>query len=775
MTDKPVPPLSRVALIGAYLPRQCGIATFTHDVYHSAVGPGSGIDGLVVPVNDREEGYAYPPEIRFEIPQEDLAGYRRAADFIRLSDVDVLCLQHEFGIYGGPAGSHILALLRQADLPTVTVLHTILDEPDDAQREVFGEILHLSSRLIVMTERSRTMLGELYGAPKGKIDLIPHGIPDMPFVDPHFYKEPFGVEGRRVILTFGLLSPGKGIEHMLRALPAIVKEFPEVVYMVLGATHPHLLREQGEAYRLRLERLTADLGVEDHVIFYNRFVDAGELKQFLGAADLYVTPYLNPRQAVSGTLAYAFGCGKAVVSTPYWHAEELLADGRGVLVPFADPDALAGAVLGLLRDEVRMHAMRRKAYLLGRDMIWPAVGEAYRASFARAREAYRRQRPRRYVAPTVSERKADLPDLRLDHLRRLSDTTGILQHAVFSFPNYDHGYCVDDNARALVLTVLLERLGRRSAAILDLQTAYAAFIQHAYHPERGRFRNFMGYDRRWLEDAGSEDSHGRTLWALGCCAGRAQRPALQHWATQLFEQALPAVEAFTSPRAWAFTLLGIQDYLQRLSGDRRVETTRRELLRRLLGMFPDEPEAEWLWYEPILSYANARVPHALIQAGRWTCDERAFEVGVRSLRWLMDQQRSASGCFSPVGSEGFFPQGGPRARWDQQPVEAQSALSACIEAYYATEDPDWLAEARRAFDWFLGRNDLGEPVGDPVTGACFDALHVDRVNQNQGAESTLAWLMALAEMRLLQDSLGAFERPVKLESRPPEAPAAAPG
>jgi glycosyltransferase involved in cell wall biosynthesis len=751
--------IRKIAFLGDYLPRKCGIATFTHDVCTSVADQYPGADCFVVPVNDRPEGYDYPAEVRFEIEEQDLDSYLRAADFLNFSNTDIVCLQHEYGIYGGPSGSHVLGLLRDLRMPVVTTLHTVLREPSPDQKRVLTQLADLSSRLIVMTERGKHFLRTIYDVPESKIDLIAHGIPDMPFVDPNFYKDQFGVEGKQVALTFGLLSPNKGIEHMLRAIPAILEDYPNFVYIVLGATHPNLVREQGERYRLSLERMAQDLGIKSHVIFYNRFVEIEELIEFIGAADIYVTPYLNASQIVSGTLAYAFGCGKSVVSTPYWHAEELLADGRGTLVPFADSAALATEIRALLRDETRRHSMRKKAYLLGREMIWSHVAHLYMESFQRARRTRQDQPMRPLAVRTLAEQKAELPDWRLDHLVRMTDSTGMIQHARHTIPFFDEGYCVDDNARALLLTVLLEDLGVDDAAIARLATTYAAFLQHAFDRDRKRFRNFMGYDRRWLETVGSDDSHGRAVWALGACVGRSRRRDLQFWAAPLFDLALPSVVEMSAPRSWALALLGIQEYLRRLSGDRLASQVRETLTNRLVSLYERTAGPGWHWFEDIASYGNARLSQALIASGRDGGDARALEVGLESLTWLMDAQTAPQGHFRAIGSNGFFPRGQAEpARFDQQPLEACSCVSACLEAYRATEGPVWLRRARTAFEWFLGRNDLGLELYDPASGGCFDGLHEDRVNQNQGAESTLAFLLALAEMNLLETSLAAFRQ-----------------
>ena len=752
--------IRKIAFVGDYLPRKCGIATFTSDMYASLARRFLDTECFVVPVNDRPEGYDYPPEVRFEINEPDLESYRRAADFLNFANTDVVCLQHEYGIYGGTAGGHVLGLIRDLRVPVVTTLHTVLREPNDDQKRVLIELADLSARVVVMTERAKTFLRDIYGVPEAKIDLIAHGIPDTPFVDPNPYKEQFGVEGRLVALTFGLLSPNKGIEQVLRAMPEVLAEFPNFVYIVLGATHPALVREQGERYRLSLERLARTLGISNNVIFYNRFVELKELTEFIRAADVYVTPYLNAAQITSGTLAYAFGCGKAVVSTPYWHAEELLADGRGVLVPFADSPALARAIRGLLGDDARRLAMCEEAYRSGREMIWAQSAARYMESFQQTRLGRRDQPHKPLAVRTLAERQAELPDWRLDHIQRLTDSTGMLQHATHTIPNFAEGYCTDDNARALLLTVLLEEQGHEGVEIDRLATRYAAFLQAAFNPEHKRFRNFLGFDRRWLEEAGSEDSHGRALWALGTCVGRSRRPDLPVWAAAHFERALPALLNTTSPRTWAFGLLGIREYQRRLGGDRFAAQVRDTLTARLLDVYDRTTTPDWPWFEEILSYDIARLPQALIASGSESGNARALAVGLQSLSWLVKVQTAPQGHFRAIGSNGFYRKGGTPARFDQQPLEANATVSACLEAYRVTQDAAWLTEARSAFEWFLGRNDLGQELYDPATGGCNDGLQEDRVNRNQGAESTLAFLLALAEMNLLESSLAAF-RPAR--------------
>ncbi len=743
----------RIAFIGNYLPRQCGIATFTTDLCEALAAEHPGTTCIALPVNDIADGYAYPARVRFELAEKDIDSYHRAADFLNINSVDVVSLQFEYGIFGGRAGSHILALLRALRMPIVTTLHTILCEPDAHERRVLEEVAALSDRLIVMSERGAKFLHEIYRVPTAKIDMIPHGIPDLPFVDPGFHKDLFGVEGKVVLLTFGLLSANKGIENVIAALPAILAQHPNAVYFIVGTTHPHVKQHDGETYRLFLQRLAQAKGVEGQVIFYNQFVALEELVQFIGAADIYITPYLNPAQIVSGTLAYTLGAGKAIISTPYWYAEEMLADERGALVPFRNPPALAAQVIDLLDNEAKRHAMRKRAYLFGREMIWPQVARRYMESFARARAEKRNFAPSVFAVKPLDKRPAELPPLKLDHLRRMTDDTGMLQHALFTLPNYREGYTVDDNARALMVSVLADELGYSEAS--EIVSRYLAFICYAFNPETRRFRNFMDYQRNWLEASGSDDCHGRTLWALGTLLGRSNTPGLQSMAGRLFEQALPASLTTTSPRAWAFALIGIHEYLRRYDGDRRASQVREELAGRLLGLYQTNRSDSWRWFEQSLSYCNAALPHALLLCGHSIPNGAMTEAALESLAWLADIQRDKTegSHFVPIGSNGFYQRGGRRARFDQQPVEAQTMVSACLEAHRITDDRSWHKEARRAFDWFLGGNDLNLSIYDPTTGGCRDGLHPDRPNENQGAESSLAFLQGLLELRLAENAL----------------------
>ncbi len=737
---------NHIAFLGDYVPRRCGIATFTADICEAIAAEFPEAECIVGSVNDRAEGYEYPARVRFEIAEKELDSYRRAAEFLNINNVEVVSVQHEFGIYGGAAGSHLLAFLREVRMPVVTTLHTVLREPNDDQRAVMQQLDTLSDRFIVMAERGRDFLETIYHIAPEKIDLIPHGVIDMPFIDSNFYKDLFQVEGKTVLLTFGLLSPNKGIENVIEAMPAILEQHPNVVYIVLGATHPNLLAAEGEAYRLKLERIASERGVSDQVIFYNRFVALEELKEFIGAADIYITPYLNEAQITSGTLAYTFGAGKALISTPYWHAQELLAEERGILVPFRNSKAIADGVNHFLSNPTLMTAMRKRAWKAGREMIWPVVARRYMESFERARASLSVPSIETAAARQIEHANYPIPSLKLDHLFKMSDHTGIFQHAIYNVPNYHEAYCTDDNARAFIFTVLMQEMGRSQPELDRLASTYLAFLWYAFDANTCRFRNFMSHERKWLELHGSEDSHARALWAVGTALGRSQNEGHCNLCGLLFQRGLSPVGRFSSPRAWAFAIIAIHEYLRTFSGDRVVSQMRDVLTNMLADLFRANSTPDWQWFERIATYDNAKLSHAMILSGQWTSQAEILDIGLSSLRWLLDAQTAEAGHFSPIGCHGFWARGGERARFDQQPLEAHAMVSACLEAFAVTRDDFWRKAARRCFDWFLGRNDLGRPLYDPTTGGCRDALLRDHLNQNQGAESSLAFYLSFAEL-----------------------------
>ncbi|MGC1459561.1 MAG: glycosyltransferase family 4 protein [Steroidobacteraceae bacterium] len=696
-------------------------------------------------MNDEGHDYDYPACVGCEIREQELGDYEQAARFLNAGRYDVVSLQHEFGIFGGDAGGHVLTLLTQLKMPVVTTLHTVLAEPSAVQRRVMGKIADASTTVIVMAEKARELLRTVYDVPLEKLQIIPHGIPDCAFVDSSASKLARGFAGRAVILTFGLISPNKGIEIMIDAMPEILRSRPDAVYVVLGATHPNLVRREGEAYRNGLRERTRVLGIEQQVVFLDQFVDRATLVDFISMCDVYVTPYLNVAQMTSGTLAYSFGVGKAIVSTAYWHARELLADGRGILVPFGDSGATGREIAALLTDDQRRERLGQEAYTYSRPMTWPRIGVRYMGEFMRAVELHR-SGSRRFSAAASADSQRAVPDMRLTHFLSMCDDTGLIQHAIRSVPDRAHGYCVDDNARALLLACALNAPNEEPLSE-KLTVRIAAFIQHAWNPDTRRFRNFMGFDRRWLEDSGSDDSHGRTLWALGECARCDSRASRRSWAKALFSEASPFVESFCSPRAWAFTLLGLEAFRVADPLDSSSVELQHVLAARLMALLAAVETPNWVWFEDSLAYDNARLSQALIATGVSTGRQSYIAAGLRSLRWLMTLQTAPSGVFRPIGSHSFGDLRQPPRAFDQQPLEATATIAACLAAWRADRDPVWRVHAVRAFAWFLGKNDLFISLIDPETGSCCDGLHPDRANENQGGESVVSYLLGLAQIR----------------------------
>ncbi len=719
-------PVSRIAMLSTHMPRQCGIATFAEDLAQAVAQARPDADVVVAAMNDGKD-YDYPDAVRLSIEQDDLAAYEAAADELNMLDIDVLSVQHEFGIYGGPAGSYLLALLRRVQAPVVTTLHTVLETFTPEQGAVIEELVALSSAVVVMSHRAVCFL-MAQGVPREKISFIPHGIPDID-ADRDTEKARLGLLGRSVVLTFGLLSPNKGIETAIRALPDVVRDVPDLTYLVLGATHPNVRALHGEAYRDGMLQLAADLGVADHVRFDNRFADAADVRRTIAAADIYLTPYLSREQITSGTLAYALGSGRAVVSTPFWYAEELLAEGRGVLVPFRDPGSLGRVLSGLLRQPDQRAAMEGRARAYGEDMRWPNVARSYLSLF----EATQRAR----AAPFAPCR---LPALTLDHLVVMTDGTGVLQHATVAVPNPFEGYTTDDNARALQLAVLAG--DTPDAHAITRRTL--SFLHYGFDPATRRFHNFMSYDRRWLDETGGENAQARAVRAL-VAAACGLEGALADTARELLGRSWDALDGLVSPRAQAIALVALAEY-----SDHEVHEPARVALAHsyadnLLRIHHAVATPAWPWFEEYLSYSNAKLPHGLIAYGRAFDRSGAVATGLAALRWLEEQQTARDGSFLPIGSERMYWKGGARPLWDGQPVEAYATVAASLEAQRADGDAAWLASARRALEWLLGRNALRTPLYDASTGGCHDGLHRDRVNANEGAESTLALWLSVAE------------------------------
>jgi len=743
-----------IAIVGNYIPRRCGIATFTHDLCEALSQNLPNPDNIIaIAMDDIEEGYDYPERVKFEVRENIIRDYINAAEFLNLNQIDTLILQHEYGIFGGKDGINIIQMLENLKIPIITTLHTVLTNPTNSQLLIIQELAKYSQKFVVMAHKAQKILNSVYDIPNSLISIIPHGIPDVPFVDPIFYKDKFGIEDRKVILTFGLIGPSKGIEFMIEAMPKIIKKYNDVIYIILGATHPSLLRTHGEEYRHFLLQKVKKLGLEEHVQFHNKFVELKTLTEYLIATDIYVTPYLSKEQITSGTLAYAVGSGNAVVSTPYLFAEELLAQGKGRLVPFRDSESLAKEINDLLAHEHKRNKIRKNAYLYGREMVWKEVAERYLRLVGKVYE----QRPaypvelkaRDYGSKIIDE----LPLINLHHFQIMTDKTGILQHAFFTIPNRSHGYSLDDNARALITSCMYYDL-RKDEKIIKYIQIYLAFIYHAFNYDQGRFRNFMSYDRKWLEEIGSEDSHARALWGLGVAVNYAPNKPLKDMVTRLFGDSISAMEKFTSPRAWSFAILGISHYLESLSGDARVRKIQESLAEKLYALYKETFKPDWPWFEEKLSYANASLSHGLIIAGQRLSRLDILNAGISSLEWLIEKQISPEGHISIIGNHKWQTKNGDRSKFDQQPVETMNLIIACSTVFKYTAEKKWIDNARKCFSWFLGQNDLGAQLYNYQTGGCKDGLHSLGTNANEGAESTLAWLISLITMyKLFEDQV----------------------
>lgn len=758
MTEKKIGKTS-VTFLATYPPRKCGIGTFTHDLarnvsqrYGEELSAKSKVS--IAALNDRPEGYEYGPEVGFEINAQNKLDYRRAADYVNLSDTRVVNVQHEYGIFGGEDGDNLLTFLDVVRKPVISTLHTILKNPSDHQREVLREVCNLSTEVVVLANKGKELLRNVYDVNPDKVSMIPHGAPDVPFLDTSYYKEDYGIEGRSVILTFGLLGPNKGIEVAIEAMEEVAEKFPESLYIVLGATHPHVKKEMGEEYRLNLERMVRERGLQNNVVFHEMFVPLDELTKYLVTSDIYLTPYLSRDQISSGTLAYAVALGNAVVSTPYWYAEEMLADGRGKLVPFEDPDATGKAIIDLLANEGKRQTMRRSAYQFGRDMIWHSVAAKYQEKYNEAIKKYKKDvkvSSGKQVDP--SDSLPDLPEVKLDYLKTLTDDTGIYQHASYTVPNREFGYTTDDNARGAIVALGQWKIFGDDTA-LELLRTYLSFLGSAIDPQTGQARNYLSFDRKWEREERTEDAHGRLVWAAGTLIRKRPNKALVGYGNQLFHRAVDSVSDFTSPRAWAFSILGIRRYLDKFEGDRNTKLLGTSLADKLLERIKENSSDDWIWPEDSVTYENARLPQALICWGDFTSNEEMKDWGLKSLRWLMDIQTDSSReIISLIGNDGWLVRGGEKADYDQQPVEVAALIDANWQAWKATDSRAYLENIYKAFNWFLGKNDLGVTLYDFRSGGCRDGLHPSRVNENEGAESTLSWLMSLQRMYKIMGEL----------------------
>jgi len=729
----------RVVLVGTYPPRQCGIATFTHDLAHSLASAIGWQRCRVVAMNNTPQGYNYPREVSFEIQQNQIQDYERAAEYINYSNASLVCLQHEFGIFGGRAGAYLSSLLDNLKKPLVTTLHTVLRNPESEYRVAMEKVLRRSDTLVVMSQTGARILQDVYGVAPERIAVIHHGVPDVPFVDPNLHKDQFGLAGRLVILSFGLVNPNKGIEVMLEALPGVVERHPNVTYVILGTTHPEVRRVQGEHYRISLERKVRDLGLQSNVVFLNTFVDTAELIDYICASDIYVTPYLSEEQIVSGTLAYAVGAGKAVISTPYLYAREILDDDRGILVPFNDASEISSVLLSLIEDPARLNCVRRRAYEFGRQMIWAEVGRRYAELFCQVVQARRvvavqDRGEQRISLPTT------LPEIKLDHLRLLSDDVGIIQHAPYGVPDRSFGYTTDDVARALVAVLHLQHIG--TDGLDRLANTYLSFLRHAQTAD-GHFRNLVSHDHRFLDEKGGEDTLGMVTWSLGesICFGVSE--GARALSQSMMEKAESYLYDLSAPRAKAYAICGLQAILRCYGGASWCRRLLRKLACDLAVLYEDNRTADWEWFEPVLTYGNAKLSEAMILAYEATGEQSLLRVGLATLDFLTQCQFNGQ-FFDLVGNNGWLPRGGIKASFGQQPIDASYLVQAYVAAHRVTRLERYLDLAQLAFEWFLGRNRFGESLYDFRTGACADGLDPQGVSQNRGAESTVCYLLGLS-------------------------------
>ena len=744
-----------VSFLATYPPRRCGIGTYTRDLASAAAklqGEILNENSLfqVVAVNDRTEGYPYGDEVIFEINAQNRIDYQKAAEYLNLSFSQVVCIQHEFGIFGGPDGENLISLLERIKKPVVTNLHTVMDKPSSHQKEVLKEICSYSTKVVVLADKAVDMLTRIYGVNKDKIQKVHHGAPDVPFLDTSYYKDQIDAEGKLVLLTFGLISPNKGIEYAIEAISEAVKKHPHILYIILGATHPNIKKNQGEEYRISLEHLVKRKGLEKNLVFHNRYVSLGELIKYLVTADIYITPYLAKEQISSGTLAYAVACGKAIISTPYWHAQELLSNNRGIIVPFRDSKALKEAVLELVENEVSRQQMRKRAYDFGRSMIWRQAASSFIQIFEAAVDQYKESDMKVSISKQdreeIKKLQIGLPEIDLRYLQSLTDDTGVLEHATYTIPNRNHGYTTDDNSRALIVSLKNWKLFKDDS-VLPLMRIYTSFLLHSLDKKNKKVRNRLSYDRHWIEESESEDCCGRVIWAAGQLVSGAPNDSLANLGIEMFHQAFNLAHNFTSPRAWAFSILGAVSYLKQFSGDRNAKLTCKKLGEKLLELFKNNMSDEWVWCEDIVSYENARLPQALIIFGQFYNNRKATSIGLKSLKWLLKVQTSPEESrLSIIGNDGWYKRDGKRAKFDQQPVEAAALIDALHEAFLATEDTYFIKKTDWVYNWFLGSNDAGTALYDFKTGGCRDGLQSFGLNKNEGAESLLSWLMALHKM-----------------------------
>lgn len=730
--------MMKIAYISTYSPRECGIATFNYNLIR-AIGANtqnSSLNGFVVAMNDSDDlnEYQYPDEVKFRIRQEHQKDYIKAAEFINNSDADVCILEHEFGIFGGENGVYLLPLIHRLEKPIVTILHTVLKKPSFMQQIIIREIAAQSSKIVVMSNRAVEFLKDIYNIPEDKIQQIEHGVPDLEAIEINPVKSLSSFRNKRVLFTFGLISRNKGLETVIKALPEIVEQHPDVMYVVLGNTHPGVRRNSGEEYRDSLKQLASELNVDKHLTFINQFVSEEELFNYLTASTIYITPYLNEAQITSGTLSYAVGSGAAVLSTPYWHAQELLKNNRGRFFDFKDSDGLAASVIDLLDHPNKLERLRSNAYNYGLQLRWPAIGREYLEVLT---ESLGKPGPDKMIRQIIDSQM--IPEFSLTHVKRLTDDTGIVQHAKYGIPNLKEGYCLDDNSRALIMTLMAYEQNKSKEA-LELLPIYLSYIQYMQQDD-GNFRNFLSFRREYLDEVGSEDSFGRTVWALGFLINSAPNNSYREFAEELFIRSVPHFKALVHLRGMANTIIGISNYLQVHPYNEELLHQLTDLTEPLIQAYDRHNGPDWHWFEEKLTYDNAILPLALLHSSEITGDARVKEVALEAIEFL-DSLTLSKGYLSPVGSDGWYYRGSSMAIFDQQAIETMAMVLMYFKAYDSSQNSDYISKMYLCYQWFLGENTLRLPLYDHETKGCCDGLQPGGLNRNQGAESTLAYLVS---------------------------------
>jgi glycosyltransferase involved in cell wall biosynthesis len=738
----------KIAYISTYPPRECGIATFNHNLL-TAIALETEIvskDSFVVAMTDSDSmnQYEFPEGVKYIIRQENQQDYIRAADYVNTSFVDACMLEHEFGIYGGESGVYILPLIARIQCPIISILHTILKDPTFMQLTIIREIAKYSAKLVVMSQKAVGFLTAIYGIPLEKIQLIEHGVPDREPQNNNPVRNTLAFKNRKVLFTFGLISRNKGLETVIAALPAIVARHPEVMYVILGATHPAVIKHSGEEYRDSLKRMARKLNVEKNVTFINKFVSENELFDYLTAANLYITPYLNEAQITSGTLSYAVGSGAAVVSTPYWHAQELLADNRGKLFDFKDSERLSQIVNELLEDDLELTVLQRNAYMYGKHLRWPKIGKVFiEALFLAIADAKnKKEDSTSIIDPEI------MPSFSMAHIQRLTDDTGIVQHAKYGIPNLKEGYCLDDNARALIMVILAYKQNKSKIA-LELLPVYLSYIQYMQCDD-GNFRNFLSFKREYLDEVGSEDSFGRTIWALGFLINNAPNNSYREFAKDLFFRSIPHFSKLKHLRGLANTIIGLSSYLKANPNDEGMIDELNQLVVPLKAAYRSQSNENWHWFEEKMTYDNALLPLALLHHYQVTQDAESLEIGMVTMNFL-DKKTLDKGYLNPVGNDGWLYKDKEMALHDQQAIETMAMVLMYFKAYEVSQDMQYIKKMYVCYQWFLGENSLRLPLYDYETKGCGDGLQPFGVNRNQGAESTLAyWISHLMVLKALE-------------------------